>query len=94
MAATTYDLNWVHERTSRRCFYCGKQLSLANYGAVGAKDAWQVDHFIPVRSRGPHQPSNWVPACVDCNTRKADSMPWEFDPTRFTEGDRDPDNYI
>jgi 5-methylcytosine-specific restriction endonuclease McrA len=94
MSYTDDDINWVYDRAGGQCFYRDMRLSFKNYGIVGAKGAWEIDHFLPVRSGGAHQPYNWVPACVDCNTRKSDSFPWEFDPDRFRVRDRNPDNYI
>jgi len=87
------DINEVYDLRKGRCFYCGKQLSFQNYGVVGEKGAWEVDHFIPLAAGGADQPDNWVPACVDCNTRKSDLFPWEFEPETFATGDRDPANY-
>ncbi len=94
MAYSDEDINWAHDRADGHCFYCGIRLSFKNYGIVGAHAAWEIDHFIPLSRGGPDQPYNWVPACVDCNTRKSDLFPWEFDPLRFEEDDRDPDNYV
>jgi 5-methylcytosine-specific restriction endonuclease McrA len=94
MAYTDDDIEWVYYRTDAYCFYCDIKLSLKNCGKVGERGAWEIDHFIPLRSNGAHQPYNWVPVCIDCNTRKSDLLPWEFDPGRFRQGDRDPDNYI
>jgi len=94
MAYTIDDIKWVYDRTEGHCFYCGIQLSLKNYGVVGKRGAWEIDHFIPIRSNGAHQPYNWVAACVSCNTEKADLLPWKYNPNRFRQGDRDPDNYI
>ncbi len=94
MAYSDDEVNWVHDRTGGRCFYCGKRLSFRNYGVVGGNGCWEIDHFIPIASNGAHQPYNWVPACIDCNTRKADLLPWEFDPGRFRVGDRDPARYL
>src|SRR5574341_373946 len=88
------EINWVYDRGGGMCFYCGMRLSFHNHGKVGERGAWEVDHFIPRASRGAHQPYNWVAACVDCNTRKSDLLPWEFDPERFFPGDRDADNYL
>jgi len=88
------ELNDVYDLTDGECFYCGKRLSFANYGDVGGHGAWEVDHFIPISRGGAHQPHNWVPACIDCNTRKADLMPWDFDPDRFARDDRDVVNYL
>jgi len=88
------DVEWAHHRTEGRCFYCGKQIVLDNYGDVGARGAWEIDHFVPFSRGGADQPHNWVAACVDCNTQKSDLMPWDFEPERFAVGDRDPDNYL
>ena len=88
------EVNWVYDRTDGYCFYCDIKISFKNYGRVGGRGAWEVDHFIPIVSRGAHQPYNWVPACISCNTEKGNLLPWEFDPVVFFSGDRDPDNYI
>lgn len=87
---TKYEIlvNLVYDRTEGYCYYCGKRLSFNNYGAVGARGAWEIDHFIPYSRNGAHQVTNFVPACVDCNTRKSDLMPWEFEPSRFPRGRR------
>ncbi len=94
MAYTDHEIEDVYDLTGGTCFYCGKRLSLRNYGRVGGVGAWEVDHFYPIASGGAHQPYNWVPACVACNTEKSDAFPWEFDPDRFRPGDRDPANYL
>ena len=88
------EIEWVYDRTEGTCYYCGKWLSFGNYGVVGAHGAWEVDHFISLYRRGAHQPYNWVAACVDCNTRKSDLLPWAVEPSRFVQGDRDPENYL
>lgn len=93
MSYTNDELNDIYDRRSGTCFYCGIRLSFVNYGKVGQKGAWEVDHFIPVASKGTHQFYNWVAACIDCNTQKSDLLPWELDPGRFGQGDRDPNNY-
>lgn len=94
MPYTEEDVNWVYDRTGGACFYCGMRLSFHNYGDVGERGAWEFDHFIPLASGGAHQPYNCVPACVGCNSEKADLLPWDFDPERFDRGDRDPENYL
>ena len=94
MPYTDDDINWIYDRTGGACFYCGIRLSFHGYGKVGATGAWEADHFYPFVSGGAHKPYNLVPACIDCNTRKSDLSPWEFDSKRFMRGDRNPDNYI
>ena len=81
------------DRTGGRCFYCGIQLAFHSYGAVGARGSWEVDHFIPLASRGADQPYNWVPACIAC-TDKSDLLPWQFEPRRFGSGIRDPELHL
>lgn len=87
-------VNYVYDRMGGYCFYCGIRLSFKNYGRVGKKGAWEMDHFIPIASNGAHQLYNLVPACVSCNTEKSNLLPWKYDPNRFRQGDRDPSNYI
>ena len=91
MAVREILIKLVYERTDGYCYYCDKRLSILNYGKVGARGAWEIDHFIPFSRNGAHQLRNFVPACVPCNTMKADHMPWEIDPWRFPFGQRDPD---
>jgi len=88
------DVEWVYYRTDGHCFYCGKGIVLDNRGAVGRRGAWELDHFIPFSRGWSDETYNLVPACIDCNTRKSDLMPWDFDPDRFAVGDRDPDDYL
>ncbi|SRR6266849_1568156 len=88
------DVEWVFYRTDGRCFYCEEDLVLGNRGDVGARGAWELDHFIPFSRGGSDQPWNLVPACVACNTEKSDLMPWEYEPERFAKGDRDPEKYL
>lgn len=94
MGYTDDEVNLVYDRTGGYCFYCDKHLSFKNYGTVGRKGAWEIDHFIPISRNGAHQRYNWVPACVNCNTEKSDLLPWEYDPDTFRYRDRDPENYI
>ena len=94
MAYTDEEVNRIYDRTGGYCFYCRIKLSFKNYGVVGEKGAWEMDHFIPIARGGAHQPRNWVPACVSCNTEKSDFLPWQYDPYRFRQRGRNPDNYI
>jgi len=84
---------WIYGLTMGYCFYCGNRLAFHNRRA-GQRAAWQGDHFVPFSRNGANQLWNMVPACVKCNTKKADLMPWEYEPDRFTFGDRNPWNYL
>ncbi len=90
MTEREIEINLVYDRTNGYCYYCGKRLSFQNHGRVGARGAWHIDHFIPFSRNGADQLRNLVPACVRCNTMKADLMPWVIDPWRFPRGQRDP----
>ena len=94
MSYSTDELKRIFDRTGGKCFYCGKQLVLANHGKDGALGAWEVDHFIPESKGGASAFSNLVPACIPCNQAKGDQMPWEFDPKKFKKNENDPKTYL
>lgn len=43
-------LQRIFEKTDCLCHICRKRLSFKNYGQVGARGAWEIEHSIP-RSR-------------------------------------------
>lgn len=49
-----------------RCVYCGRSGKLT------------IDHAIPLSRGGANWPSNLVPACKSCNSRKHDKTYFEF----------------
>ncbi len=64
-------LGEIFDKTDGQCRYCGKQLSWGNYGRVGERGAWEVDHSVPLSRGGTNYYRNLWPACVGCNTEKA-----------------------
>src|SRR3972149_5129583 len=64
------DLSDVFDKTDGYCRYCGKQLAWSNYGRVGARGAWEVDHSVPLSRRGTDSFRTLWPSCVACNTEK------------------------
>ena len=52
----------VYQRTQGRCAYCGGRLY----------SDFTVDHIIPKSRGGSSEIVNLVPACPECNRRKAD----------------------
>lgn len=50
-----------------KCFYCKRE-------AAG------LDHVIPLNRNGDDRPRNLVPACIRCNSSKADRLPSEWCP--------------
>ena len=49
-----------------RCFYCNSD------------NATTIDHRIPISKGGTNWPSNLVPCCKSCNSRKRDKTETEF----------------
>lgn len=65
-------LNQIFDLTDGYCYYCGKQLSWKNYGKVGKRGSWEIDHSNPKSRGGTDHLRNLVPACVACNRAKSD----------------------
>jgi hypothetical protein len=38
----------VYEKTDGCYHICSKKLAKKNYGVIGARGAWEIDHSIPV----------------------------------------------
>lgn len=53
-----------------RCAYCGKR--------DHPKAELEIEHVVAIGNGGPHDMSNIVPACTDCNTSKRleDAFTW------------------
>jgi len=60
----------LYKRQHFKCFYCKtiiKRLCLGN-----------IDHVVPLSKGGTSKEENLVFTCFECNARKADKMPNEF----------------
>jgi 5-methylcytosine-specific restriction endonuclease McrA len=71
MAYTEELLNRIYNRTDGYCHICGKRLSFMNYGELGSRGAWEVDHSLCKAKGGTTRICNLFPACIPCNRRKA-----------------------
>jgi 5-methylcytosine-specific restriction endonuclease McrA len=58
----------VFARDRHRCSYCGKKKGT---------DELDLDHVLPRSRGGPHEWTNVVTSCRQCNLRKADKLPDE-----------------
>jgi hypothetical protein len=67
-------LNRIFDRTSGHCHICRKKLCRSNYGCVGKRGAWEVEHSVAQCNGGTHHGNNLYAACCDCN-RKKGSLP-------------------
>lgn len=63
-------LNAIFDKTSGRCHLCRKNLIFANYGIVGVRGAWEVEHSMPRAKGGSSHLNNLYPACISCNRSK------------------------
>jgi len=61
---------WQQKTASGTCHYCG--------GKVGFKNL-TMDHIIPLARGGRSTRDNLVPCCKECNNRKKNSLPVEWD---------------
>lgn len=73
MAFNEEELNQIYERTSGYCHICHKKLAFNNYGKLGARAAWEVEHSNPQAKGGSNCLNNLYPACISCNRSKGDS---------------------
>jgi 5-methylcytosine-specific restriction endonuclease McrA len=62
---------WWQNRIARgRCYYCNAEV---------APKELTLDHIIPLVRGGHSTRGNCVPACKECNTKKRDLLPTEWD---------------
>jgi len=73
MAFCDEQLNGIYERTSGYCHICHKKLAFKNYGMLGARGAWEVEHSHPRARGGTNRLNNLYPACIPCNRSKGSS---------------------
>jgi len=72
----------VYEKCNGRCAYCG---SVIYWTSVWHHKQFTVDHIIPISElkktgayKCPHNLSNLLPACYDCNVEKGSMSLDEF----------------
>ncbi len=70
MSFDEFSVNWIYDRTDGRCHVCGKRLSFFNYGQVGFRGAWEVEHSVARALGGTDCWQNLLPGCVSCNRAK------------------------
>ena len=69
----TYDkttLLKIYDRTTGYCHICRKKLSFINYGKMGKRGAWEVDHSRPRSKSGADSLNNLYASCISCNGTK------------------------
>ena len=63
----------IFKKSAGRHHICRKKLARKNYGVVGARGAWEVEHSVSQAAGGTHHTHNLFPACIPCNRSKRDS---------------------
>lgn len=63
-------LRRVFDRTEGRCHLCRKTLCFNNYGKIGRRAAWEVEHSNARANGGTNHGNNLFAACVACNRSK------------------------
>lgn len=66
---TEAEFQEILEESNYRCFWCDKQLVDGDITR---------DHYIPLTRGGSDYIDNIVPACVSCNCKKRNKLPYEF----------------
>ncbi len=61
---------WKRRKAKGICFYCEEQ--------VPPKEL-TMDHLVPVSRGGKSTKGNVVPSCKDCNTKKKQLLPMEWE---------------
>jgi hypothetical protein len=67
-------LSYIYDKNDGYCWYCDKRLAFSNYGVLGERGAWEIDHSVPKSRGGTDYLRNLVPACIDCNRQKGTRM--------------------
>ena len=60
---------WRNRIANGVCYYCGRKFAPA---------VLTLDHIVPLVPGGRSTRGNCVPACKECNTRKKDLLPTEW----------------
>jgi len=70
MSFSIQDRRNIYDRASGYCHICHKKLSFTNYGTLGTKGAWEVEHSNPRSLGGTDRLNNLYPAHIYCNRSK------------------------
>ena len=63
----------IFKKTDGHCHICRKKLARKNYGVVGSRGAWEVEHSVPQAKGGSNHLNNLYPSCIPCNRSKGAS---------------------
>lgn len=66
-------LRAIYDRTEGQCHICRKRLSFCNYGLLGKRGAWEIEHSVAQARGGTDHGNNLFAAHISCNRSKGDS---------------------
>jgi hypothetical protein len=67
---TDEELTDIFDRTDGCCHLCFVRLAFSNYGRLGSRGAWEVEHSNPRANGGTNRLSNLYAAHIVCNRWK------------------------
>ena len=70
MAYSKRELDDIYHKTDGYCHLCGRKVYRTNYGKLGRRGPWHVEHSVPKSRGGTSYFRNLFPACIDCNLDK------------------------
>ena len=70
MKANDNKLERIYRRTDGQYHICRKRLCFGNYGAIGKRGAWEIEHSHPRSKGGMDHLNNLYAAWISCNRSK------------------------
>lgn len=70
MINNTETLKRIFRKTAGRCHLSGRRLCFKNYGKIGSRGAWEIDHSRSQNAGGSHHLNNLYPALIAANRSK------------------------
>lgn len=70
MYSDTENLKRIFLKTDGRCHLSGQRLCFKNYGKIGSRGAWEIDHSRAQNNGGSHHLNNLYPAAITANRSK------------------------
>ena len=70
-----HDLNAIYDRTSGYCQICHRKVYFNNYGVLGARGAWEIEHSRPQALGGTHHGNKSTPPAFPATAKRVTAIP-------------------